>query len=140
MLFDFIKDEKSPLKNFEGLITNLTDIENFAKTSPLEAVLRARIALERFVNAILEINKVEIPDDLEERKKLKLEHTANKLKFLFEKGIIDKKLLTYLNTVRRAGNEVANQNIGNIEDFNAKKVIEYLYEAINLYVEKNKEI
>lgn len=140
MLFDFIKAENSPLKNFEGFIANLNAIENLSDTDSIEVVLHARLATERFINAILEINGIEIPDDMEERKKLKLECTANKLKFIFEKGFIDKNQFTYLNAIRRAGNTVVNQAINDNEDVNAKKVIEFLYEAIKTFVDKNKEI
>ncbi|MBE7038342.1 MAG: DUF4145 domain-containing protein [Ruminococcaceae bacterium] len=140
MLFEFILDKKSPLKSYESLYSILNDVEKCLKSNPVEAVLRARVAEERFINAILEINGIEIPDDLGMRKNLKLECTANKLNFLFEKGFINKTQLTYLNAVRRAGNIVANQKTEDENDIDANKVVEFLYEAIKIYVENFKEI
>ena len=138
MLFDIIKSEGSPLREYENLYTSCTEVEKCVRTNPTHAVLHSRVAAERFINIILEINGIEIPDDMDLRKQMGLESTRPKLIFCFEKGYITKNQALLLDKVRKAGNTVAMSGC-DLEEANAIDafdVFECLYKAISSYIQK----
>ena len=82
MLFDILKSENSRLKDYDDIYGHCIDSERAARTRPFEVYMLARTALERFINIVLSINGVEIPDDIDEKQEKGLTDNFSQTLFL----------------------------------------------------------
>lgn len=109
MLFDILKSENSRLKDYDNIYRHCIDCEKTARTHPFNIKIRARTALERFINAVLEMNGIEIPDDIDEKKAKGLDSLYDKINICFENNFIDESHKRDIKNVRLAGNDATHE-------------------------------
>ncbi len=105
MLFDFMKNENSKLKGYNQLYTHCVDCERTARTHPFNITTRARTAVETFLDAVLDINGVQVPEDYEEKQAAGLCSIVDKMQYCFDKGYLDTSVSYDMNLVRSTGND-----------------------------------
>lgn len=139
MLFDILKNENSKLASYNSLYKHCIDCEKTARTRPYNIKARARTALEKFLNAVLDINGIEIPDTIELRKEKKLNTIQDKINYCIDNGFIDKVHAKNLHFIRMEGNEMSHEGD---EYEGAAQVLKALYCVIASYAtgERKKEI
>lgn len=133
MLFDIIKSKNSRLAGYDSLYNHCIDCEKTVRTRPYNIKTRARTSLEKFLNAVLDINGVKIPESMDERKAKKLNTIQEKIDYCIDNGFIPKSFARDLHFIRKAGNEMTHSGDG-FEG--ASKVLKALYRVIASYATK----
>ncbi len=133
MLFDIIKSENSRLAPYDSLYKHCIDCEKTVRTRPYNIKTRSRTSLEKFLNAVLDINGIEIPEDMEERKEKKLNTIQEKIDFCIDKGFINRAFARDLHFIRRSGNEMTHSGD---QYEGAAMVFKALYRVIASYASK----
>ncbi|MBE7038343.1 MAG: DUF4145 domain-containing protein [Ruminococcaceae bacterium] len=130
MLFDILKDENSRLKDYNNIYRHCIDCEKTVRTHPFNIQMRARTALERFINAVLEINGIKIPEDKDEKKEKGLDSLYDKINVCFENNFIDECHKRDIRNVRLAGNDATHEKD---EYEEAADILRSLYVVIASY-------
>lgn len=130
MLFDILKSENSRLKDYDDIYGHCIDSERAARTRPFEVYMLARTALERFINTVLSINGVEIPEDIDEKKEKGLNTLNDKINFCYDNGYIDLCHRYDIKNVRLAGNDATHETD---EYEKAAEILKSLYLVIASY-------
>jgi len=136
MLFDFLKSKCSKLKEYETLYIHCVDCEKSVRTRPYNIITRARTALESFVDAVLDINGVKIPDDFDRRKEIGLSTIADKVNYCTSNGYIDRAEFGKMRSVRLSGNNTSHGETGSEKpssEADAAEVFRSLYLLIYHY-------
>ncbi len=133
MLFDFLKSKGSKLRNYETLYIHCIDCEKTVRTRPYNIITRARTALESFIDAVLDINGVEIPEDFDLRKEKGLSTIIEKSKYCTENSYISYTEIGKMNLVRLTGNEVAHGATGS-EKENSESEAAEVFRALYLLI------
>ncbi len=105
MLFDFMKNEDSRLKGYNQLYTHCVDCERTARTHPFNISTRARTAVESFLDAVLDINGVQVPTDYDQKQAAGLSTIVDKMQYCFANGYLDTSVSYSMNLVRSTGND-----------------------------------
>ena len=105
MLFDFMKNEDSRLKGYNQLYTHCVDCERTARTHPFNITTRARTAVESFLDAVLDINGVQVPTDYDQKQAVGLSTIVDKMQYCFANGYLDTSVSYDMNLVRSTGND-----------------------------------